>query len=114
MSKIRNLLQRLRARFSEELPRDTQQMDRFVTDILTTYNLPTTSDYRRAVAKAVHGISQGSHRAPKFFFYSHMRRFEAMRAAVQLVTELERQDKQAATPPVGAAVVGKATEVLNS
>lgn len=105
---VRYLLRRLRARFPENLPRDSESMDRFANDFLTIYNFPITHDYKRAVLKAVHGLSQATHRAPKHSFYQHMARFEVMRAAVVSVSEIEKQEarekieKQAATPKLGS------------
>ena len=93
----KKLIGRIRAKFNENLPRDTASMDRFAEDVLSLYDLPKSPDYKRAVVKAIHGISQSSHKAPKQYFYDHMARFEVMRAAVGTVTEIERQEK-AATP----------------
>lgn len=94
---IRKLFQRIKARIPEELPTDQKSMERFISETLSTYNIPNTPDYQRALVLAIHGITQATHKAPKFYFYSHLRRFEAMRAAVAKVSELEKA-KQAATP----------------
>lgn len=113
MTTIQMFFKRLKARIPEELPRTSESMDRFISDTLATYDLPSTLDYKRAVAKAIHGLSQATHKAPKSHFYAHLRRFEAMRAAVLVVTDLEKQSK-AATPPKGDAVVGQASPEIPS
>jgi hypothetical protein len=95
---IKNLLKRLAARFPSELPRDASGMDAYICDILTTYRLPNTPSYKTAVAKAIHAVSQNTHKAPKLYFYQHLRRYEAMLAAVVKISDLEKE-KQAATPP---------------
>lgn len=78
-------------------------MAAYIDSILDIYDLPHTTDYRKALAKAVHSVSQNTHRAPKSIFYAYMARFEAMRAAVVCITELEKQ--QAATPKEAAPLV---------
>lgn len=96
LEKIKSAARLLRARIPEELPRNKESMDAFIEDTLALYGLPTTPDYKGAMAKAIHGMSQASHRAPKSAFYEHLARFEVMRAAVVKVSELEKE-KQAAT-----------------
>lgn len=91
-------LQRLKARLPQDLPRTAKDMDAYAVDVLTTFHFPTTAEYKRALIKAVHSLTQATHRAPKYAFYSHLARFEAMRAAVVAISEIE---KQAATPPPG-------------
>jgi hypothetical protein len=98
VGKFQKTVERIRARFPENLPRNSATMDKFADAVLSIYDLPNTPDYKRAVIKAVHGLSQSTHRAPKYIFYTHMARFEVMRAAVTKVTEIEKLEKQAATP----------------
>ena len=95
---IRSFIKRLAARIPRELPRDQKAVEAFVSDVLATYNLPKTTAYKKAVTKAIHALTQNTHRAPKHFFYLHLARFEAMRAATQVVIALESEEKQAATP----------------
>lgn len=97
---VKNCLMRLAARIPQELPASEQELDRFISEIINLYNLPNTPAYQRTVAKAVHGVSQSTHKAPKHLFYAHIRRFEAMMAAVSLISELEKK-KQAATSNQG-------------
>lgn len=103
-------LKKLLARIPQELPKDPKGMGEFIKDILDTYSLPNTPEYRKALAKAIHGVSQNTHRAPKHIFYAYLRRFEAMRAAVVTITEIEKAEKQAATPKEGPKLVDEAAK----
>lgn len=96
---IKKLLQRVRARFSEEIPADAESLERYSHSLLEIYNLPDKPDYHHAIATAIQQVTQGKHRAPKYSVYSFVKRAAAMRAAFHRIQSLNK----AATPkPEGA------------
>ncbi len=95
---LRLFINRMKAKIPEPLPANKEELDRLIDSVITLYGLPNRPDYHRTIVTMIQHLATDHFKAPKYYFYSQIRRSEAMRAAFFKLKELNDAEKQAATP----------------
>lgn len=88
-------------RVPRELPRGLDELNQFIDDLLTHYNLPKNISYQRMIATMIQHLPQSRRRASMHDFFQSIKRAEATEAAFWKLQDLkleEQEQKQAATP----------------
>lgn len=89
------LFSKVFARIPEELPATSAALDDFTRQTLSTYSLPNTGEYQRAVASAIQQATQGgSHKVSKYAVYSFVRRAAAMRNAFVKLQDMNKKEAE--------------------
>lgn len=96
MKSVKRLLAFLRGFFPSQLPTGITGFDQWASSIFDTYNIPSNSTYRHALASMIMHLGPTTHRKSKWFFVASIRKAQANQIAYEVIEQVKADDRKKA------------------
>lgn len=88
---VKKPIKKLLNRIPVTLPIGVMEFNKFVDDILETYDIPQNRSYRNSIAVMILHLEKGTHKASKYEFYSALKRAQAAQTADHMMREYHKE-----------------------